>query len=377
MNHDTIVLGARDVARYLTIRECIDAIAGTLRAHEAGKSRGPVSSGFALPAGSFHAKLAAIEEDGRVFVAVKANVNLPGNSIRHRRPTVQGALILLDGDDGRPLAIMDSVALTSIRTAAVAALAAEHLALPDSRTITIVGCGEQGEAQLRAMAAVRPLRTGFAVDVDQAKGGGVREPPLCRTGCRVEPTTDLRKAVAASDICVTCTTSNSPLLFAEHLHPGLFVAAVGADNPAKQEIDAAALARSRVVVDSLAACAAGGDLHHAIKANVMTEQDIHGELSGIVAGRVPGRTSRDQVFVFDSVGRRSRTLPQRSLSIGAPLTPAPACASARRQEPRGAARQRHERPRLVFPEAWIDRLRRPCRARRLHATRSGRGPQGH
>jgi ornithine cyclodeaminase/alanine dehydrogenase-like protein (mu-crystallin family) len=82
----------------------------------------------------------------------------------------------------------------------------------------------------------------------------------------------------------------------------LFVAAVGADNPAKQEIDATAMLRSTVVVDSLAACAAGGDLHHAINANAMTEQDVHGELSAIVAGRVTARSSRDQVFVFDSTG---------------------------------------------------------------------------
>ena len=72
MNAETVVLGAREVARYLTIRECIDAIAETLRAHETGKSRGPASSGFTLPGGSFHAKLAAIEDDGRIFVAVKA-----------------------------------------------------------------------------------------------------------------------------------------------------------------------------------------------------------------------------------------------------------------------------------------------------------------
>jgi ornithine cyclodeaminase/alanine dehydrogenase-like protein (mu-crystallin family) len=306
MNAETIVLGSRDVARFLPIRECIDAIAGTLRAHEAGRSRGPVSSGFALPCGTFHAKLAAIEDDDRVFVAVKANVNLPGNPIRHGRPTIQGVLILLDGDGGRPLAIMDSIALTSLRTAAVAALAAEHLALPESRTITIVGCGEQGEAQLRAMAAVRPLRVGFAVDVDSAKAAAFADRFSAELGWPIEAVAsiDLADALEASDICVTCTTggSGSPLLLTKHLHPGLFVAAVGADNPAKQEIDAAALAQSRVVVDSLAACAAGGDLHHAINANVMTEQDIHGELSAIVAGRVPGRTSRDQVFVFDSTG---------------------------------------------------------------------------
>jgi alanine dehydrogenase len=301
---ETIVLGARDVARFLPIRECIDAIAGTLRAHEAGNSRGPVSSGFALADGTVHAKLAAIEERGRVFVAVKANVNLPGNPIRHGRPTIQGALILLDGDDGRPLAIMDSIALTSLRTAAVAALAAEHLALPESRTITIVGCGEQGEAQLRAMTAVRPLCTGFAVDVDSAKAAEFADRLSLELGWRVEASTDLARSVSASDICVTCTTaaSGSPLLFTKHLHPGLFVAAVGADNSAKQEIEAAALAKSTVVVDSLAGCAAGGDLHHAIAANVMTADDIHGELSAVVAGRVPGRTSRDQVFVFDSTG---------------------------------------------------------------------------
>jgi ornithine cyclodeaminase/alanine dehydrogenase-like protein (mu-crystallin family) len=302
MNTETVVLASRDVARYLTIRECIDAIARTLCAHEAGKSRGPASSGFTLPGGSVHAKLAAIEDDGRLFVAVKANVNLPGNRSRHGQPTIQGALILLDGDDGRPLAIMDSIALTSIRTAAVAALAANHLALSDSRTITIVGCGEQGEAQLRAMAAVRPLCGGFAVDVDSARAAAFASRLSTQLGWHLEASTNLPAAVAASDICVTCTTMESPLLFAEHLHAGLFVAAVGADNPAKQEIDATALSRSRVVVDSLAGCAAGGDLHHAIKAAVMTEQDVHGELSAIVAGRVPGRTGPDQVFVFDSTG---------------------------------------------------------------------------
>src|SRR5687767_7009502 len=300
----TIVLGACDVGRLLTFRDCIDAIARTMCAHEAGRTVGPASSGLTLPAGSVHAKMAALEQDGRTFVAVKANVNLPGNPARSGRPTIQGALILLDGDDGRPLAIMDSIALTSIRTAATAALAADHLALPDARTITIVGCGEQGEAQLRAMAAVRPLRAGFAVDVDPAKALAFAERLSIELGWRIEvvASTDLARSVAASDICVTCTTSGSPILFAEHLHPGLFVAAVGADNPAKQEMDATALVQSRVVVDSLPACAAGGDLHHAIRANVMTEQDVYSELSAIVSGRVPGRVSRDQAFVFDSTG---------------------------------------------------------------------------
>jgi ornithine cyclodeaminase/alanine dehydrogenase-like protein (mu-crystallin family) len=298
----TLVLGARDVTRLLPIPECIDAIARAMGDHEQGRSRGPASTGFALANGSVHAKVAAVENGGRVFVAVKANVNLPGNPVRHGRPTIQGALILLDGDDGRPLAIMDSIALTAIRTAAVAALAARHLAVPDAATITVVGCGEQGEAQLRAMAAVRPLRAGFVLDIDGARAAAFAKRLSEGLGWPVESTNDLDAAVRASDVCVTCTTSQRPLLYRQHLHPGLFVAAVGADNPSKQEIDVEALARSRVVVDALAACAAGGDLHHAIGARVMTEQDVHGELSAIVAGRVAGRTNPDDVFIFDSTG---------------------------------------------------------------------------
>ena len=302
MNGAAVILGARDVARHLTIRDCIDAIAATLCVPDDEKSLGPASTGFTLPHGSMHAKLAGIEDEGRLFVAMKANVNLPGNPQRRGRPTIQGALILFDADNGQPLAIMDSIVLTSLRTAAVAALAAEHLALPDSRTITIVGCGEQGEAQLRAMAAVRPIGQGFAIDIDSAKAAAFADRLSGELSIRMEVSRDLASAVAASDICVTCTTAVSPLLFAEHLHPGLFVAAVGADNPAKQEIDVAALAQSTVVVDSLPACAAGGDLHHALKSGLVTEQDVHAELSAIVAGRVSGRTNREQIFVFDSTG---------------------------------------------------------------------------
>jgi len=302
MTSPVVVLAAHEVARLLDMGACIESIAGAFSAHEAGGSRGPASCGFALPDGSFHVKAAALESDGRLFVLAKANVNLPGNSIRHGRPTIQGALLLFDGLDGRPLAVMDSMALTSLRTAATAALAARHLSLHAAGTITIVGCGEQGEAQLRAITTVRPLTTAFAVDTDAAKAADFARRLSRDLRLRVEATTDLGAAVLASDICVTATTAHEPFVARTHLHPGLFIAAVGADNPAKHEIQPEALRHSRVVVDSLAACAAGGDLHHAIASGAMSEADVHAELSAIVAGRAPGRSSPDEVFVFDSTG---------------------------------------------------------------------------
>ena len=302
MTRGAVILTSADVVRLLSPRDCIDARGATLRAHEQGQSHGPTSAGLTLPAGSLHAKMAAIHDAGRLYVVVKSNVNLPGNPERIGRPTIQGVLLLFDGDTGEPLAIMDSIAVTSIRTAAVAALAAEHLARSDARTITIVGCGEQGEAQLRTMLIVRRLTDVWVFDIDAARARTFAHRMSGELGLRVEVAADLASAIRVSDICVTCTTSKTPLIYQEHLHAGLFIAAVGADNPGKQEIDAQVLRQSHVVVDSLSACAASGDLYHAIKAEVMTEGDVHGELSAVVAGRIRGRTNDDETFIFDSTG---------------------------------------------------------------------------
>jgi ornithine cyclodeaminase/alanine dehydrogenase-like protein (mu-crystallin family) len=84
--------------------------------------------------------------------------------------------------------------------------------------------------------------------------------------------------------------------------PGTFVAAVGADSPAKHEIDTGLLATSKVIVDSLEQCASIGDLHHALAAGVMSRDDVHAELGEIVAGLECGREREDEVIVFDSTG---------------------------------------------------------------------------
>jgi ornithine cyclodeaminase/alanine dehydrogenase-like protein (mu-crystallin family) len=86
------------------------------------------------------------------------------------------------------------------------------------------------------------------------------------------------------------------------VRPGAFVAAVGADNPLKQELDPGLMASGKIVVDILEQCAAIGDLHHALEAGAVTEADVYAELGEIVAGRKPGRTSEEEIVIFDSTG---------------------------------------------------------------------------
>jgi ornithine cyclodeaminase/alanine dehydrogenase-like protein (mu-crystallin family) len=111
-----------------------------------------------------------------------------------------------------------------------------------------------------------------------------------------------RDTARSADIVVTCTTSRSPIVGPDDLRTGAFLAAVGADNPEKQEVDPALLAASRVFVDSADQAAAIGDLHHAIANGFMRKEDVQAELWEVVAGRKAGRVSDDEVTIFDSTG---------------------------------------------------------------------------
>ena len=121
-------------------------------------------------------------------------------------------------------------------------------------------------------------------------------------GFNVDAVSDYRKAVAQSDVVITCTTSREPLLTAADVPEGCFVAGVGADSDTKHELAPDLLVHGTLVVDVLEQCARIGDLHHALDAGAMTRDDVHAELAEVVVGRQPGRRSATEITVFDSTG---------------------------------------------------------------------------
>ena len=210
--------------------------------------------------------------------------------------------MLADAANGTPLAVIDSGSVTALRTGAATAVAAKFLARAGARTATIVGCGVQGEIQLAAISAVLPLRRILLLDIDHPRAEGLAARAGGRHGLSVEATKDLRAALRESDVCVTCTTARRAFLERGDVAPGTFIAAVGADNPEKQELEPALLASATLVVDVLHQCAEIGELHHALAAGLVTREHVHAELGDIVAGRRPGRTREDETTIFDSSG---------------------------------------------------------------------------
>ena len=300
----TLVLTRADVQALLSMADCIDAVEDALRAHARGRTDPPEVLGAHLAHGGVHVKTAGLAATAtrRHLFAAKVNANFPGNPARHGLPTIQGVLALFDGDRGELLALVDSIEITSRRTAAATAVAARYLARPDARVATVVGCGEQGRSQLRALVQVLPLRTAYAVDADAARASIYAREMARELGIEVRAHDDVAAAARRSDVIVTCTPSTRPILGVDDVRPGAFVAAVGADASHKQEIAPALLAASTVVVDVLAQCATIGDLHHALAAGVMRREDVHAELAAVVVSDAPGRRTDDEIVVFDSTG---------------------------------------------------------------------------
>jgi ornithine cyclodeaminase/alanine dehydrogenase-like protein (mu-crystallin family) len=288
------------VAALLGLDATMEAVEAVFAAHGAGRTTPPGILSLHAPDGAFHIK-AAIDPTGAYFVA-KTNANFPDNPTHAGLPAIQGVVVLCDARDGRLLALLDSMQITLQRTGAATGVAARHLAREGAKSLAICGCGNQGRVSLRAIARVRALQQVWAFDRDFERAREFAVEMSQEVGLDVVPVRDLAEATSQSDMCVTATPATSALLFSHHVAPGAFVAAVGADNPGKQEIDARLLASSKVVVDILEQCAEIGDLHHALEAGAMRREDVHAELGQVIAGKRPGRETEAEIIVFDSTG---------------------------------------------------------------------------
>ena len=297
----TLLLSRADIASLLDLGDYIEVVENVFRAYAKGETLSLGLLHVDTPNGEFHIKVGGLK-DPRVYCGLKMNGGFFENQSRFGLPNIQGTIALYDGENGYPLAFMDSIEITINRTGATTAVAAKYLARPDSHTATICGCGNQGRVQLRYLKEVLPIEMAFAFDLQSGIAENYAEEMAEALGISVTPVDDLASAVGESDVCVTCTPSKEFFLQQEWVTPGAFVAAVGADSPGKQEIDPRLMASSTVVVDVREQCANVGELHHAIAAGLMDRDDVHAELGGVIAGQRPGRSRNDEITIFDATG---------------------------------------------------------------------------
>ncbi len=297
----TVLLRRSDVEKLLSLRDCINAVEEVFRLQGEGKIPSSEILGVKAPKGGLHVK-AGLLPRGQTYIVAKLNTNFPGNRPQSDLPTIQGLIAIYNAENGRPLAVLDSIDITIKRTAAASAVAAKYLARKNSSVATICGCGEQGRAQLRALHSVLPLNKIHAFDLNEGAAKNLAADLSHELKLDIEPTRDLPTAIQKSDVCVTCTTSTEFFVRKEDVASGTFIAAVGADDAHKQEIDPALIATAKVVADSLEQSCTIGDTRHAIGNGLIRKEDVYAELGEIVAGKKSGRTTGDEIFIFDSTG---------------------------------------------------------------------------
>lgn len=215
-------------------------------------------------------------------------------------PSTSGLMVVLDAETGRVRAVLlDNGYLTDLRTAAAGGVAARHLSRPDAIRAAILGAGLQARMQLQALRLVRPITSAVIWARDPARAEALAEEV---TGIDIRATTDAEEAVTQADIVVTTTPSSQPILRAGWLRPGQHVTAMGSDQPGKNELDPACLARADLyVADRASQTRLMGELRAAIAAGTHDGADVP-ELGQIIARTHPGRTAPDQITLCDLTG---------------------------------------------------------------------------
>ncbi|MBI1884280.1 MAG: ornithine cyclodeaminase family protein [Chlamydiae bacterium] len=225
----------------------------------------------------------------------------PDNLQKKEFPAVMGILILNDPSTGFPLAILDGTFITRMRTGAAGALASQYLARSDSKILALVGCGVQAEAQMKAhlpLFQFSEIRV-WGLEKKMAQTFLEKMKPVFSS---ILVCDSAQSCVEGADIICTTTPSRKPLIEFSWLKKGCHINAMGADAPGKQELHPMILKKSVLVIDEEDQCLHGGEMNVGYAQGVLEKSDIDATLGEIVLGSKKGRTTSEEITVFDSTG---------------------------------------------------------------------------
>jgi ornithine cyclodeaminase len=307
MPRQVLLLRETEIRDLLDPLSCIEAVEQAFSAYATGGAELPGVIHLDVPdrRGEIHIKAGYLR--GGPCYAIKIASGFPGNAELGLPPN-DGMVVVFDARSGAPAAfLMDNGYITDLRTAAAGAVAAKHLAKRDLRRVGVIGSGAQARLQTALLARVRSFSEvrvwGRHPERARACADDLRRRGDLPAGAAVSVVGSAREAVEGADLVITVTASREPLVRAEWLAAGALVTAVGSDGADKQELDAEVLKRAdRIVADSLPQCLRLGEIHHAVDAGAIRQEEVDAELGEITAGRKAGRRSDSEVIVCDLTG---------------------------------------------------------------------------
>src|ERR671917_2088202 len=270
------------VSRLLRMKEVIPAMERVLADFSSGKVVQPMR--VMVPVAEHQGFLGLMPAYTGAALGTKLVAFYPQNT---DVPTHHATILLFKPETGEPLVTLDGRLITEVRTAAVSAVATDHLARSDASVLAIIGSGVQAHSHLEALRLVRNFR--------EVRVWSPRRAAAFAEEHGVDAAASAEEAVWGADVGVTATTSPTPVLYGEWLSPGAHITAVGAPRPDWRELDDEVLRRAKVYVDSReAAMKESGD--------VIAAREVIAEIGEVVSGAEQGRRSLEEVTLFKSLG---------------------------------------------------------------------------
>ena len=298
----TILLKQNEVKELITMKEVIEDVELSYIEHAKNRVQMPAKKYLFFKKYNGDLRIMPCFMENLEEAGVKCVNVHPDNPIKHGLPTVMGIIELVDPQTGYPISLMDGTLITNMRTGAAAGVATKYLARSDSKTLGILGAGNQARTQLMALKEV--------MDIEEVR-------VFCRTctsredfaqraskkyGLDVKAVDSAQKAVDNTDVVVTTTPSNRPIIKAEWISKGTHINAMGADAPGKQELEAELLKKANIFIDCWEQASHSGEINVPVSQGIIKEEDIKAKLGSVIINETPGRESDDDITIFDSTG---------------------------------------------------------------------------
>ena len=297
----TLIVTKKDIEKILTPSLANKTVEKAFRAYGRHQADMPAKCYLYFQKGDLRSMPAYLHSPGVNIAGIKSVTVHPENA-RHNLPTVIAVIILVDPKTGFPLAILDGTYLTSVRTGAAGAIAAKFLSRRNAKIAGFVGCGVQARAQLACILEVRKLKTIKIWEIvpDDTYATTFRDWAEKTYKLETIISSDIDEVTKGVDILITTTPSRKPLV--NNVSPGTHINAIGADAKGKQEINPKILKGAKVVIDDWAQASHSGEINMPLHTRRISKKDIHASIGDIVAGKTEGRTSVEEITLFDSTG---------------------------------------------------------------------------
>jgi ornithine cyclodeaminase/alanine dehydrogenase-like protein (mu-crystallin family) len=297
----TVVIGPKAVNESFGMKEAIGVVEGMCRAGADEILSQPARTIFKVNEDSVILTMPAFSRDLNRF-AVKIVTEFKRNSEEYGLPVQGGTILLIDCDNSRLLAMIDSPAVTAVRTGALGGLAAKILSRRDSKRVGVVGSGKQARTQLEGVCAVRDIREVKVASRNRAHSKEFAKEMSQKLEVEVKDVTTPGEAAREADIVIAATSSPTPVLKSDDVTDGCHINSIGA-LPDRTELSADLIARSSVFVDTRAGVLnEAGDVMKAIREGGFSKEMVKADLAELVLSRRRGRTSPREVTLFKSVG---------------------------------------------------------------------------